>query len=376
MIKILFIIDTLAGGGLQRRLTEILKQLSQDPNFKIELIVLDDKVHYKSILELDIKIHYLKRRSKMDLSLFNRILRISRSFDPDIIHSWHRITTFFAIPSKIFGKKKMINNQIADAPSYVKLFSVSSILSRINYNFSDLIISNSKAGLVSYRAPTNKSIYIHNGFDFKRTKNLISEKEIRNNHDINTPFIVGMFANYSELKDYNTYVEAAIKIISCRNDVTFIAAGKDLGAKSEIEKKCNSSGFKGKIKLLSEQTDIESYINILTIGVLCSSNKKHSEGISNSILEYMGFGKPVIASVGGGTSELMINNKTGYIIDSNDPDSLTEKILYLLDNESVARQFGLAGRRRIENEFKLENKINEYTEQYFKILKITKRQDK
>lgn len=374
MIKILFIIDTLAGGGLQRRLTEILKQLSKDKNFIIELIVLDDKVHYKKILELEIKIHYLARRSKMDPSLFYRIHRISSSFDPDIIHSWHRITTFFAIPSKIIGRKKMINNQIADAPHHVKFQSVSSILSRINYIFSDLIVSNSKAGLISYKAPLHKSIYIHNGFDFKRTRNLVREKDIRKNHGIDTPYIVGMFANYSSLKDYDTYIEAAVKILSYRDDVTFIAAGKDLGTKSKIEEKCNSSGISGKIKLLSEQTDVESYINILTLGVLCSSNKKHSEGISNSILEYMGFGKPVIASEGGGTRELMVNDKTGYIINSNDPDALTEKILYLLNNISIARQLGIAGRQRIENEFKLEDKISEYTAQYYKILKIDSKQ--
>jgi glycosyltransferase involved in cell wall biosynthesis len=51
-----------------------------------------------------------------------------------------------------------------------------------------------------------------------------------------------------------------------------------------------------------------------------------SEGISNSVLEYMALGKPVIATSGGGTGELVLDNTTGYLIRQSDPEELAEKM--------------------------------------------------
>ena len=95
---------------------------------------------------------------------------------------------------------------------------------------------------------------------------------------------------------------------------------------NEFSSKQNGNG----IYFLGNQKDVESIVNICDIGVLMTNNLVHQEGVSNSILEYMAFSKPVIASKGGGTSEIVIPEETGFLINPFDVNDLAKKIVYLL----------------------------------------------
>ena len=72
--------------------------------------------------------------------------------------------------------------------------------------------------------------------------------------------------------------------------------------------------------MLGIRSGIESLISAMDICVLST----FTEGISNSILEYMALEKPVIATAGGGTNEIVIDNKTGFLIKQSNPEELAE----------------------------------------------------
>ena len=74
--------------------------------------------------------------------------------------------------------------------------------------------------------------------------------------------------------------------------------------------------FKDKIIFTGKQKHVESIINIFDIGVLCSC---YGEGISNTIMEYMALGKPVIATDCGGNKEIVVHNVTGFLIEPKNP---------------------------------------------------------
>ena len=61
--------------------------------------------------------------------------------------------------------------------------------------------------------------------------------------------------------------------------------------------------LKDKIIFLGKIANVENIINIFDIGILITNSKVHGEGVSNSIIEYMALGKPVIATRGGGTDQ-------------------------------------------------------------------------
>ena len=257
---------------------------------------------------------------------------------------------------------KFINGMIADAPR--KLSREQRVRSAISFPFSDVIQANSHAGIKSYNAPERKAAVVHNGFDFKRIEGIRGKDEIREDLGIRTPKAVGMVALFKARKDYESLISAAGKILEERNDVSFICVGNG----PNYDKIKGMAENRERIIFTGKRDDVESIINIFDIGVLLTDLEKHGEGISNSIMEYMALGKPVIATRGGGTVELVIDGQTGFLIPQKSPDILVKKIRLLMDNEDLMIRMGEKGRQRIRNEFSLQSMVEKQISIYQKLL--------
>lgn len=366
-MKILFLIDCLNSGGKERRLVELLKGLSTKKNINCELIVMSKLVHYKEIFDLKIKVHFLIRRWKYDFFIIYKIYNICKEFKPNIIQSCSSMTSVYALPIVKLLKIKFINS-IISISTKEKIFSKFWIRSKLTFPFSDIIISNSYAGLNTFHPIKGKSICIHNGFDFYRIKNLEEKDKIRKKFNIKTDKVIGMVAIFKDGKDYYTYIKAANILLKNRQDITFLAVGD-----GKNFKKCErmiKNEFQDNIKFLGRQRNVESIINIFDVGVLITNLDVHGEGISNSIVEYMALGKPAIATCGGGTGELVLDGETGFLIPQRSQDILVEKILYLIKNPDVREEMGVKAIKRIEQKFGLEKMINEYIHLYKRLIKL------
>ena len=364
-MKILTITDSFGTGGKERRLIELLKGLKKE-NIACELVVLSDVVQYEELHTLDIKILFLKRRYAKDPGIYRDLVPIIKKSKADIIQSWSSMASVYLLPILPFLRAKFVNAIIADAPKNASHTSNASIRKKLTFPFSDAIISNSYAGLKAYNAPKNKSVAIHNGFDFNRVSDLSEPEQIRRRFNINTPFIVGMVGKFEDRKDYDTYIKAASLVLKSRRDVTFLAIGD--GKNLESNRALVKEEDKQQILFTGRQTGVESIINIFSIGVLASNDRIHGEGISNAILEYMVLGKPVVATRGGGTSEIVINGKTGYIVEPFDPQELANRLLYLLNNDVEREAMGKCSASLIRKEFSLEKMTKSYIKLYSALL--------
>jgi glycosyltransferase involved in cell wall biosynthesis len=355
-MKILFYIESLHAGGKERRLIELIKGLKKEYlDIEMELVLTKEEIHYKEIFKTGIKIHYTIRKGlKKDPRLFWKFYKIAKQFKPDIIHVWGNMVAIYAIPAKVLLGVPMINNQITDAPLSVKGGPLSH---KLSFTFSDKIIANSYAGLRAYKAPSNKSLVIYNGFDFNRIKNLSTKKSIREKFNISTPFVVGMVASFSGKKDYKTFINAAILVLEKRNDVTFlcIGSGDDTQYRHMV-----SDVNKNKILFLGPQKNVENIMNICDIGVLAS----FTEGISNSLMEFMALGKPVVASGDGGLNELVKDNFNGYLIESANPELLFEKIKSLLMDEQKRILMGQKSKEIVLERFNIDKMIDRFYFEY------------
>lgn len=74
--------------------------------------------------------------------------------------------------------------------------------------------------------------------------------------------------------------------------------------------------------------------------------------------------KPVVGTCFGGTPEIIVNNKTGYIVDPNNTDLMAEKIIDLLKNPEKAEKFGDAGYKRVKERFSLDKQVKETLKWY------------
>jgi glycosyltransferase involved in cell wall biosynthesis len=357
-MRILFFIDSMRAGGKERRLTELMKVLQYEKEIKFELAIMDKDVHYNEALNLGINIHYLIRNTKKDLQIFNAFYRLCKEFRPDIVHCWDSMTVLYSIPACKLLKIKLINGMIVDAPAKLNIFKKSKFRAKIAFPFSDIIIGNSNAGIKVYNAPRSKSICVYNGYNFERSDNLLNTKELRDQLSIETPFVIGMVATFGKNKDYKTYFEAAQQILKKRADITFIAIGE--GTDSIESKALISAELLQNFRLLGKRLNTESYINMMDICVLTT----YTEGISNSILEYMALAKPVIATDGGGTSEIINDRKTGFLIAPSNPADLIEKTELLINKPEIRLNMGQDGKARIQNYFSIGKMVSHYVSIY------------
>lgn len=365
-MRILLLADSLVAGGTERRLVELIKGLGEYPSIDLRLVVFSDKIHYSEIHDLGITIDIIRRKPKRNPIVFYKVFRICRQWKPDLIHSWGTMSSFWAIPSILLLRIKLINGNIVNSTPNLGFFNAVYFRAKLTFPFSKVIVSNSKAGLDAYRVPKRKGRCINNGFDLRRISDLREETALKNDLKINTKNVIGMVGRFVMEKDYNTFFKAAIKILEQRRDVTFIAVGS--GPTLEACQAMIPSEYQDLCIFAGYQKDVESIVNIFTIGVLSMDNKLHGEGISNAILEYMAMGKPVVATSGGGTNEIVLDRETGFLLPENSPEALAERLTHLLDNPDEAETLGMNGKKRIEEHFSLNKMTKEYIDLYSALL--------
>ena len=372
-MKILFFIDTLKAGGKERRLTELMKGLRLNPEVNFEITIMDKEVHYKQVYSLNIRIHYLLRKTKKDLSVFRKFYKICRDYRPDIIHCWDSMTAVISIPTCRLLNIKLVNGMVVDTPVRRNIFNKLWLRAKLTFPFSNRIIGNSKAGLAAYKAPSKKSSCIYNGMDFRRFENLkeraIIQKEIFGESCENI-FVAGMVASFENRKDYETLVKGALSLINSHDSIRFVFVGS---GKNFIKIRNGvATNYSDKIFFLGKRNDVESIVNIFDVGILLTNSKVHGEGISNSIIEYMALGKPVIATRGGGTNEAVIDRQNGFLINSHDSDLLVHSIEELMNDKNLAQEFGRKSCEMAHNLFDLKIMTEDYIQMYQQLLQENK----
>ena len=364
-MKILFFIDGLYAGGKERRLTELMKGLNPVSEISFEIVLMNDKVHYQQVFDLNTKVHYLIRKTKKDLSVFQKFYKICKTYRPDIVHCWDSMTAVIAVPICKLLNIVLVNGMVVDTPVKQNIFNKHWFRAKLTFPFSNIIVGNSMAGLTAYGAPPRKSSCIYNGIDLNRFKNLESSDILLNEifgESQDNVFIVGMIAAFEPRKDHKTFLKAAIALLNSNESFRFILVGGGINFLSI--KNTVPSKFSDKIIFLGKRTDIESIINLLDVGVLLTNSKVHGEGISNSIIEYMALGKPAIATRGGGTNEVIINEQNGYLINSDDSDQLVQFISKLANNKKLLMQLGTKSYETIINKFDLKIMTKNYIKLY------------
>lgn len=361
-MKLLFAIDNLGRGGRERRIIELIKGLSKDPSFEISLLVFSNRIEYEEIRFLPINLVFIPRKVKKDLSIFFKVHRLCKSLAPDLIHAWGDMSTFYAIPASILLKIPIYNSNVADAPSGLSFFDKEMLRKKLTNPFSKKVIANSYAGLSAYKIPGHKGICIHNGFDFRRLASLRSASEIRQEFQVNDKKVIAMIGAFQDRKDYQTYLRAAKMLLVGNKDLIFLAIGEGDLRKEMME--YVGEGYEGRIIFTGLRKDIESIIQIVDIGVLATNSKVHGEGISNAILEFMAQAKPVIASKGGGTAEIVEDGETGFLFESRDPNDLVQYIRKLVSKPDLASRMGIKGKKKIENCFEIDDMIESYKNVY------------
>ena len=364
-MKIIFFLDSFPAGGKERQALELMKGLLAQGH-TLELVVMTKDIHYKEIFDLGIGLHFVVRKTKRDVSVFRQFYRICRAFRPDIVQCWDSMTAVYLLPVVKLLRLRLVNAMIQDAPAQQSLKNKVILRGRLTFPFSNAVVGNSYAGLRAYSAPEQKSVCIYNGYDGRRTKELLDPVLLKKELRIETPLVVGMVATFSHFKDYPCYYKAAVLLLEKRKDITFLSIGDHTDSAESTA--LVPDALRKNFRQMGRRSNIESWVSLMDVCVLST----FTEGISNSILEYMAMGKPVVATDGGGTNELVEEGKNGFMVRTSDPGQLADRIEYLLDHPESGKAMGEAGRKKVAEVFSNEVMVNTFIGLYERVIRKEK----
>jgi glycosyltransferase involved in cell wall biosynthesis len=334
-------------------------------SYEMQIVLLNDEIHFDYIESWGIPITIIKRQGmKKDPRIFWKFFILSKRYKPDIIHTWSIMNTFYALPAKIFLRIPLITSMITTGKRGIRPWTIDMFFFKMSCYFSEYILSNSYAGLKAFKINSPKARVIHNGINPDRFNRDFNKNHIKKDLGVKTPYVVTMVASMLKVKNYDLFLNLAKKASETREDITFIGVGGGSDYERVLHRK-NEEDIKNLI-LTGPSKDVESIISISDIGILFSNVE---EGFSNSIMEYMGMRKPVIATKGGGTLELIDDGNSGYLVSNEDFENIYSKILYLIENPEIRKKMGNSGHKAIHEKFTINVMASQFVNLYNSLVK-------
>lgn len=208
---------------------------------------------------------------------------------------------------------------------------------------------------------------LYNGLELNKILHTNHRENLRISLGLNpTAPIVITVGHIRRVKGIDVLVETAAKVVRQFPNATFLVIGKNSEPThfQEIQRRITALGIHEHVRFLGESEDIFSLLKMADIFFLPS----RSEGFSNALIEAMACGLPCVATRVGGNGEAIEDGRNGYLVESEDTDSLAAKILKLLHSPTDAARMGEVGRAIAEKKFTADVMIRRLTQCYERLL--------
>lgn len=178
------------------------------------------------------------------------------------------------------------------------------------------------------------------------------------------PIVIGTVGRLDPVKDQAGLLRAFSRVADDPRALLLIAG--DGPCRAELKTTVSALGLDGRVRLLGERDDVPSVLTAMDVFVLCSIG----EGISNTILEAMASGLPVVATRVGGNPELVVDGSTGFLVEPRSPAALAAPLRRYLEDPGLLAHHGRAARDLAEAEFSLERMVGAYEQLYERLLDV------
>ena len=172
------------------------------------------------------------------------------------------------------------------------------------------------------------------------------------------PPLIGYIGRLSSEKGVQHFARSLPAILSHRQDLRALIGG-DGQLKDSIASSLQQGGIAARVDLPGwiSHDDLPGYLNQLRLLVLPS----YTEGLPNIMLEAMACGTPVLATPVGAVPDVIVDEKTGFIMENNFAECIAENVMLALEHPDV-EQIAKAGRRFVEENFTFGHVVKRWKE--------------
>lgn len=362
-IRVVHVLYSFGTGGMEKGITTIVRNASEE--FEHSILCLHSSGETARLLPPDTPLIELYKPPGNSLVFLWKLIRTLRSLRPAIVHARNWGGTDGIIAARLAGIRLTIQGEhgwLIDDPEglNVKRLNIRRFLDHWIQEYT-CVSQHLKQWLFEVVKVKKNVTQIYNGVDtqvFCPGKNGL---KIRTELGIpEKTFIAGVVGRLDPIKDHPTLFQAFAELKKIRPEVRLLIIG-DGPERIRLE----SLAVDG-VMFLGNRLDVPTILQTLDVFVLPSVN----EGISNTILEAMATGIPVITTKVGGNPELVEDGITGVLVSPGASKAIASALLRYLKNPDLRKLHGKHGRMKATQFFSIENMVKNYEAVYRRIASI------
>lgn len=366
-------------GGLENGLVNLINRIPPQ-RFRHAIVSLTDYSAFRQrIQRADVPVFSLNKPPGNSPVTHFKLWRLLKQLRPDIVHTRNLAALEGTLPAALAGVPVRIHGEHGRD---VDDLDGSNARPRIIRRFFKPLVHRYIAvsrDLGSYLqqnvgVPAARIVQIYNGVDSERFHPAGERREEVPCAGFAGPgnFVIGTVGRMQDVKDQLTLARAFVRLMQGypgaeqRLRLVMVGGGP---LREKVRVLLANAGIEHCAWLPGERNDVARIMRSFDLFVLPSL----AEGISNTILEAMASGLPVLATAVGGNPELIEPGVTGTLVPRNDAESMARAMRAYVESAELCRRQGSEARRTVERRFGMEAMVNAYMAVYDQMLAGTTR---
>ena len=366
-------------GGLENGLVNLINHMPRDA-YRHAVIALTQVTDFRQrVTRDDVQFIALDKPPGHAVKLYPRLAQVFRQLQPAVVHTRNLAALECALPAWWAGVPVRVHGEhgrdVEDMDGTSRKYQW---LRRAYKPWVThyVALSRDLAGYLSDRVhvPAERLSQVYNGVDTQRFRPADGAPPRIEGcpFDPHAHWLVGTVGRMQQVKDQPTLVRAFVRLMAeqpaLRERVRLVMLGGG-PLREQVQRIVDEAGLGALCWLPGERSDVADVMR----GLSCFALPSLAEGISNTILEAMASGLPVVATHVGGNAELVDEGSTGLIVPPGDPQALAAAIGSLASDPGQAAAMGRAGRTRAVGQFSLEAMVARYQGIYDQQLRARRR---
>lgn len=370
MKRVVHVVHHFGTGGMENGMVNLFNHFPSGV-FEHHVVCLQGHSHFvERIRDRRIVFHDVKKAPGKDPAHYFRLWKVLRTLRPDILHTRNLsaleavlIGWLAGVPVRVHGEH---GRDVFDLDGSNARYNRLRRLVRPFVNRYLTVSRDLQNWLIeAIGADPARVTQIYNGVDKQRFRPRVdAARSVLPESFRGDAFVVGSVGRMVGVKDYPTLVRAFIDAARQNGGerLRLVIVG-DGSERAGCQTLLDEAGLADRAWLAGERRDIPELMQAFDLFVLPSLG----EGISNTVLEAMACGLPVVATAVGGTPELVEDGANGRLFAPGDVATLSALVRQYAGDAALRDAHGLTSRQKIEASFSIEAMVAAYRDTYLEL---------